>query len=370
MKRNWTRIFLGIWALAFGYFICYWPYSALTKALSVGLLPGMTMGISSFQLLPLTSMGAVVGMIFFLTALGWWKHAGRKRILGIEILWPSKWTFFSGICCSLIIITTTLAYTFNGVSIVFIMLLMRGGVLIIAPIVDYFSKRKVRWFSWAGLILSMLSLLVAFSEQGGYNITFACAFNLFVYLLSYFVRLRFMSKVAKSDDENSNLRYFVEEQIIASPLMVIGLFVLAIIDFGPGMHDIKSGFTTIFSTGHAFYIFLLGLLSSGTGFFGGLILLDKSENTYCVPVNRSSSIMAGIFASYTLMYLFGQKPPSVNNLIGASLIILAIVFLTLPLLMKKKDNETTIQKTSNEITEERKDINQKEMNKDDSAEKE
>jgi drug/metabolite transporter (DMT)-like permease len=330
---------LGIWGLAFGYFICYWPYSALTKALSSGLLTGMPRGISSFELLPLTSLGALSGMIFFLTFKGWWKYAGRKKILGIEIPFPGKWTFYSGVCSSLIIVTTTLAYTFSGVSIVFIMLLLRGGVLIIAPVVDFFSKRKVRWYSWAGLALSLLSLVVAFSEAGGYTITLACAINVFIYLMSYFVRLRIMTRFAKSDDENSNTRYFVEEQLTASPLMVIGLCVLAAIDYGPGMHQIKSGFTAIFSTGFAWHTFLLGLLSSGTGFFGGLILLDKSENTYCVPVNRSSSILAGVFASYTLTFMFGHKPPSVYNLIGAGLIILAIVFLTLPLLFKKKEEK-------------------------------
>jgi hypothetical protein len=330
---------LGIWALAFGYFICYWPYSALTKALSSGLLTGMPRGISSFELLPLTSLGAVTGMVCFLTYKGWWKFSGRKKILGIEVPFPRSFTFWSGVCSSLIIITTTLAYTFSGVSIVFIMLLLRGGVLIIAPIVDFFSKRKVRWYSWAGLFLSLLSLVVAFSEAGGYSITIACAINVLIYLGSYFVRLRIMSKFAKSEDENSNTRYFVEEQLTASPLMVLGLCVLAAIDYGPGMHEIKSGFTAIFATGFAWHTFLLGLLSSGTGFFGGLILLDKSENTYCVPVNRSSSILAGVFASYTLTFMFGHKPPSVQNLIGAGLIILAIVFLTLPLLFPKKEDK-------------------------------
>ncbi|MDQ7825056.1 MAG: hypothetical protein RDV48_19805 [Candidatus Eremiobacteraeota bacterium] len=352
-EKHKTLAAYGIWLLAFGYFITYWPYSALTKALSDGLLAGMPRGISSFELLPLTSVGAVSGMIFFLSIKGWWKYAGRKKILGINCFWPSKYTFYSGICCSLIIMTTTLAYTFRGVSIVFIMLLMRGGLLIMAPLVDFFSKRKVRWFSWAGLVLSMLALLVAFSEKGGYCITIACALNVTIYLIAYFIRLRFMSKVAKCDDENANTRYFVEEQIVSSPLMLIGLCVFAMINYGPSMHEVRSGFTAIFSTGFALHTFILGLLSSGTGFFGGLILLDKSENTYCVPVNRSSSIMAGIFASYTLTYLFGQRPPSLSNLIGAGLIIMAIVFLTIPLIFKKKEPPVACEAPLQEAPEEK-----------------
>ncbi len=42
----------------------------------------------------------------------------------------------SGLGTAIIIGTTTLAFTFTGVSILFALLLMRGGVLIIAPTVD------------------------------------------------------------------------------------------------------------------------------------------------------------------------------------------------------------------------------------------
>ena len=337
-KKTFSLAAFGIWFLAFGYFICYWPYSCLTKALSKGLLPGMNAGIPSFTLLPISAVGAVTGMIILISIKGWWKHVGRKEIFGISIPCPNRWTFMSGVCCSLIIATTTLAYTFQGVSIVFIMLLMRGGVLIIAPIVDFFSKRKPRWFSMMGLVFSMLALIVAFSEKGGYSITLICAINVSIYLAGYFVRLRFMSMRAKSVDENANIQYFVEEQIVGSPLMLLGLAVLALINYGGPMHEIRNGFTTLLFSDYAFHTFLLGVLSSGTGFFGGLILLDKSENTYCVPVNRSSSILAGVLASYTLTF-FGNSPPSHYQLIGASLIIVAIVFLTVPMFLGKKKPE-------------------------------
>jgi len=340
-KKSFSLAAFGIWLLAFGYFICYWPYSALTKAVSKGLLPGMNAGIPSFTLLPISAFGAVIGMIAFITIKGWWKYSGRRKIFGVEVLCPNRWTFLSGICCSLIIATTTLAYTFKGVSIVFVMLLMRGGVLIIAPIADFFAKRKTRWFSWVGLAFSMLALIVAFSEKkAGFAISLLCAINIGIYLLGYFVRLRFMSQLAKSDDEEANTRYFVEEQIVGSPLMLLGLIVLAIINYGEGMHEIRNGFTVLPFNFYAIHTLILGLLSSGTGFFGGLILLDKSENTYCVPVNRSSSILAGVLASYTLAYLFGNDFPSVYELIGAGLIILAIIFLTIPVIFgKKKDKE-------------------------------
>jgi hypothetical protein len=66
----------------------------------------------------------------------------------------------SGVCASGIIATTTLAYTFKA-TIVFVMLLMRGGALVLAPIMDVITGRKIRWFSTVALILSLASLVTS-----------------------------------------------------------------------------------------------------------------------------------------------------------------------------------------------------------------
>jgi len=81
---------------------------------------------------------------------------------------------------------------------------------------------------------------------------------------------------------------------------------------------------------------IVGLLSQGTGVFGGLILLDKRENTYCVPVNRASSILAGLVATYSLALILGERGANASELIGAALIIAAILVLSLPPLMQKR----------------------------------
>jgi hypothetical protein len=41
------------------------------------------------------------------------------------------------------------------------MLLMRGGVLAIAPIADLVGGRVVRWFSWVALALSAMAMAAA-----------------------------------------------------------------------------------------------------------------------------------------------------------------------------------------------------------------
>lgn len=329
---------VSIWWYAFGYFACYVPYSALAKALSGGLLPGMKRGLSGFALLPISNIASLLGMFAFISAMRWWRYAGRTRVLGVSVPMPGIWTFLSGVCTAAIIATTTLAYTFDGVSIVFMMLLMRGGVLVIAPLTDFASRRKVSWYSWLALALSMGALLVAYfgGSKSSLAMTWIAGADVAFYLLGYFVRLRFMSRLAKSDDPDTTKRYFVEEQMTATPLVVAVLVVCALVGQGPVMLEIRKGFTELWSSGWAATIFFVGLLSQGTGVFGGLILLDRRENSFCVPVNRASSVLAGLLASVLLSVFLGLKLPGGAELFGAALVVGAIVALSLPTLLGKR----------------------------------
>ena len=327
---------ISIWWFAFGYFAAYAPYSAMTKALSKGLFEDPKGPLSGFQLLPATVAMSAICMVIFLTAVGWWKYATQRQVFGLTLPSPTRFTLFSGLCTSAIIGTTTLAYTFTGVSIVFVMLLMRGGVLVIAPIVDMLTGRSVKWFCWVALALSLSALVVAFSERGGYDITAVCAADIGIYLAAYFMRFRLMSRKAKSDDPDVNKRYFVEEQIIAAPSLLVVLGLVAVFG-GDGIPAlIRAGFTEISSRAVLLPVLIVGVLSQFTGIFGSLIFLDKRDNAFCVPINRSSSILAGIVASLLLSVIFGQRLPSPHQLLGAGLIIGAILFLSIPPLLARR----------------------------------
>ncbi len=327
---------ISIWWMAFGYFSCYWPYSALVKALSKGLLPGMTSGVAGLTLQPVQVGSSLVSMFIFITLIGWWKYTNKRSVLGRAIPFPGRWTALSGICTATVIVTTNLAYTFSGVSIVFVMLLMRGGVLILGPIVDVITGRRMRWFSGLGMLLSLGALIIAFAERGGYVVSLICAIDIAFYLLAYFIRFQFMSRIAKSADTSLNIRYFVEEQMVATPFLMAVLAILALVNQGALMNQLHAGFTVIPGSDIVGYIVLAGIFSQGTGIFGTLIYLDRRENTYCIPVNRSSSILAGVLASFALAILFQQAQPSAHKLAGAFLIIIAIVVLSIPPILARR----------------------------------
>lgn len=313
-----------LFALACGYFGCYVPYSAITKALTTSSIrDGAT--VSGLALLPLATLASLASMIATISALRWWRYARAP-----ERRWPrpGRWTFLSGLATAAILLSTTLAYTFEGVSLPFVMLVMRGGVLSLAPVVDRLSARRIRWYSWLAFALSVISLADAVHARPG-SIPVLCVMDLGLYLVSYFIRLRLMARLGKSENPEVRRRYFVEEQMVATPAALLGLVVLAAL--GPAsLHaPLRDGFLALWHTDTAGWAVVAGICSQGTGVFGGLLLLDAREATYCVPLNRAASILGGIVAACVLAAMFGTRPPSAWELAGAGALFVAIAVLWL-----------------------------------------
>lgn len=330
----------SIWTFAFGYFAAYVPYAAMTKAISSGMLEPAIPRMSGTAMLPLTIATSTLGMVLFLGLSGLWRHARRFEVAGLSLPRPSLPTLLSGIGTAAIIATTTLAYTFD-MSIVFAQLLMRGGVLIVAPVVDLLGKRKVRWFSWMGFGFSVLAVIIPFLKDARVAMPAMAALNFGIYIFAYFVRLRLMTRFGKSSEDNAQVRYFVEEQLVATPMILVTILGLS---FLPGQFgaELSQGFAMITHPGELaaalptlLMLVAIGLCSQGTGIFGGLVLLDKSENTYAVPVNRASSVLAGVIAAGGLAYFYGDSM-DLYELGGAAAIMAAIVVLSFAPMIERR----------------------------------
>lgn len=306
MEPRKRRFSLHVWGLALGYFVFYAPYSAAIKAITSSSRP-----VSGYEFLSAASFATGLGMLSILTALGWWKYASRRRLFGVSVPFPGRWTALSGMSTAVIMVSTALAYSFSGVSILLALLLLRGGVLIISPIIDRLFKRRVRWFSWAALALTVIGLGIGFADVGNYNLTLLAGLNLAAYLIGYAVRLPCMNAIAKSRDEAGTRRYLVEEQMVAAVALIA---VSALFPIGGG-RALLGGVT-------------IGSLYAGLCFFGTLIYLDSRENTFCVPLNRCSSLLSGVVASYALMVFPGHPAPSTYQLLAAGVVFLALVILS------------------------------------------
>lgn len=328
MMSEKRRYSLQIWALGLGFYLFYTPYSGLTKALSSGILPYTNGIVTGAVLLPLSAIGTVIGMLGFITVMDWWKCAGRRELFGVSVPFPRRLTFLSGVCMATIMGTTTLAFTFGGLSIVLVLVLLRGGTLIIAPIVDHIVGRHVRWFSWTAMLVSLAAVLVVLSDASNYILTIAAVIDITAYLAAYFFKLQFMSRLAKTDDRTATLRYFVEEQMVASPLLALTLIALAIIGTGDVMLGFRTGLTTFLTSPAAIYALLVGLFYAALCICTTLIFLDRRENTFCMPMHCGSSMLSGFTATAILAYWFGQSSPTTAQTISAGFIAVALGFLS------------------------------------------
>ncbi|MEJ3745743.1 hypothetical protein WEI85_20925 [Actinomycetes bacterium KLBMP 9797] len=328
----------GMLGLALGYFLWYTPYAALTKAVSSGLLPGMdgpgVLGTPSggLVLLPAAALGTLAGSAAFLTASGWWRHASRRRMGGRQVFWPSRPVLVAGLFMSLVIATTTLNFTFAGVSILFMLLMMRGGVLVLSPIVDAVRGRQVRANSWLALGLSLLAVTIALSDVANYVLTVGAVLSLALYFIGYIGRFEIMSRVAKTGDQAIDRQYLVGEQLTASVAQVALCVVLALAGLGPVSAAVREGFTSFLLTPAALPAFGIGLLYAALYVYGTLIYLDPREYSWCVPANRCASLVAGLVSSYGLTWLTGIAAPGPGQLVATVAIGLAIFALSYPAL--------------------------------------
>ena len=116
-------------------------------------------------------------------------------------------------------------------------------------------------------------------------------------------------------------------------ILVIPL-VLALIGQGEFMLAIRSGYTSMLTSGFIVPALTIGILYSCLYIFGSRIYLNNRENTFCIPINRCASLLAGVTTAVLLsISLEGQFYTNVQ-LIGAIILIMAIFALSTPQLIE------------------------------------
>jgi protein-tyrosine-phosphatase len=310
-----------IWWFAAGFLLFYTPYAALSKAVTSGVVPGVPKGLLGLQILPAAILGTVLTVPLIITLAGWWRFAGV----------PSREIALSGFGLALIIGSTTVAFTFQGISIVLALILMRGGLLIMAPLVDVLFGRRVRWFSWVALAICFGALLVSLLTAHDGSLPLLAALNLAVYLTGYALRTPLMTKLAKVRDLDITRRYFVQEVLVTIVLLPAIPALMALLGTGPTAAALRHGFTTFWSVHPAAAIapiVLIGVFYASHNIFGTLIYLDGRENTFCVPLFCAASFLAGFLAVSVLASVSTIAAPPGSQLLSAAMILFALFFLS------------------------------------------
>lgn len=321
----------GMFGLGVGYLLWYAPYSALAKAISGAMIPGIDEPVRGLVLLPATVIGQLVAMPVFVLASGWWRYAGTRRIGGVNVIFPARYTLESAFWMALIIGTTTLNFTFPDASIVFMLVLMRISTLLIAPMTDLIRRAKIHWYSASAVGLALVSAFIALADAGNYTLTFGAILSLALYAIGYAMRFRIMGAQAKKGVQETDRRYFIEEHIAAPIVLLLLIGVPALIGAGAWMEDLRAGFGLLFSA-PAFVLpaLLVGVCYEGLFIMTTLIYLDKREFSFGMPVHVCSSLLAGIVASLALNAMVGAPQPAVSQYVSAGIVILAAFLLSYP----------------------------------------
>ncbi len=172
MKKPHAELTSLIYALAY---LLFWiPYIGATRVLASQPHGGMAVPLTGLQMLPLTLIFAGVSMGMVLWLSGWWKSAHCRRFGPLTFPVPTRATAMAGLGATLILTTVPLSFTFPGVSIPFIQVLMRGDALIAAPLVGRLMGRKVDWYSGAALLLVAAALAIPIQQRGGLHVPARC----------------------------------------------------------------------------------------------------------------------------------------------------------------------------------------------------
>lgn len=311
------------------YFLSYLPNVIVTKLVTSQPHPGLGRPLTGLETLPASLIVSMLTTYLFIALSGWHRDANAVHLGGARVPIPTRYTLLSGFGTALVLFTVPLSFTIPDVSIPFIQLLMRGDILLIAPIVDLIFRRKVRWWSWAALAMVLVALMITLGDRGGLKLPPIAIVTVVLYTIGYFVRLAVMTKVSKSGDPASIRKYFVEEKVFALPMSIAVLAAISASGIGGQSGQLGWGFVSVWSDPVIFRLVFIGCTLTIISIFAIVILLDARENAYCVPLERAASLIAGVGGSVLLAWGWGLPMPRAAELVGAAILIGAIVLLSL-----------------------------------------
>jgi hypothetical protein len=318
------------------YFLCYVPNVLLAKLATSSVRPGLDRPLVGAETVPASLLVNFALTYLFIWLSGWYRDAHQARVAGVSLPVPTRYTALSAIGSALVLCTVPLSFTFTDVSIPFIQLLMRGDILLIAPLVDLVFGRRVRWWSWVALVTVAAAIALVLQQRGGFRLPPLAIATVVLYTFGYFLRLAVMTRVAKQGDAAAVRRYYVEEKLVSLPLSILAFAALSLLSPGPGLDHLGWAFVGIWTDAALWPMVGVGATMMLVSVCASLILLAPQENSYCVPLERSASLLAGIVAAWALHWGWGLAAPTGAEMLGAALLIGAIVLLTVAPRMERR----------------------------------
>ena len=321
-------------------------------------------GMNGMEYLIYSTASSTLLATFVAVALGWFRMDSVRRIhiLGLSI--PSELLYIipSGVCTAVVIPTTTLLYSFQTISVMVAMVLMRGAVIIIGRAVDaiqirqgILQKKVFAEENWAVLfaLLAVSVKILNGGEPGKANpFTSLAVVSIFTsYILAYSLRIYIMNYYKNTRPSgprrDNNKGFFTAEQL--SSTLTIWITALVLIWLSRRLNWTNVIFDQLNRSvvqPHQSWMWAMvfGASFGVVAFFSVFIFMFKGRTaTFAGLVNRLTSLIAGTTSTLLFALLFGGRFPELIDWISLIFILIAVAFLTIA--EKKRARELALQTT-------------------------
>ena len=316
--------FGGLEAILLAYLLGHSSNVVMTRLVTNG--PGTTLG--SLAVLPYTLCVSAVLTFLFIWGSGWHRNAHGRQVGRLRLPVPTRLTALSGVGSALMVSAVPMSFSLRDVSIPVILLMLRGGILVLAPVVDLFFGRRIRWWSVVALVTVAIALSLVLFQGGGVKLSALALLTICSYNVGFLMRLTVMTRVAKRGDAAQSRGFFVEEKLVALPLGILGLIGLTLVGIGAPGEGLDGILHVQWTPLLAWQVFGIGATLALVSMLAAMILLGAQENSFCVPLERSSGLLAGFSAAWILHFGWQLPAPTASEMQAAALLLGAILLLT------------------------------------------
>lgn len=330
--------------LAGGYFASYILTGYFVKHF-LSRDPGFP-GMSGIQFLLYSTLISSLFCVSLVIIWKWYrlKSSNYTTFLGMRM--PKEFLYIvpSGVLTAVIIPTTTLLYTFKGVSVMVAMIIMRASVIVASRIIDSIQIKQgilhkvVYWEENVAVLFAIaaISMKLIFSKTGDFDFIHNFAFMaIFLsYIVSYAIRIYIMNYYKNTRPKGAIYDYkgfFAIEQISASATIIITTIIVLTVATTPG--SVVSQFQDAFHNPHPKWMLaaFAGIPFGIGAFFSVFLFMFKGRTaTFAGLSNRLTSLIAGTFATMLAARLIPSKSmPKGEDWLALLFVLIAVFFLGL-----------------------------------------
>jgi len=272
---------------------------------------------------------------------------GRTNFLGMNVPSELPYIVASGVCTAVIVPTTTLLYSFKGISVMVAMVIMRGAVIVIGRAVDAIQikkgilKKTVYMEENIAMVLALFAVgikIIGGDGRGGESPfkslpvmiifgSYIIAYSFRIYIMNYYKNTR------RADDKrDTNKAFFAIEQISSTLTLILVTLAVVVLAKSLGItgERIDPFTNAIFATDWKWapWSYLAGIGYGIVAFFSVFLFMFKGRTaTFAGLVNRLTSLIAGTTATVLFAAMFGGRFPELIDWVSLVFIFAAVGFI-------------------------------------------